>query len=154
KVKLRRQALDWLRADLAAWSKAVENDPPRELVGVIKTLRGWEADAVLALVRDEPGLANLPEAEQADFRTLWSGVDRLIEKSVNGVAESVPGGDPGGNASELVITAYSMYDVRHHFLSARLFELAFSRDPGLVENRQSLHRYNAACAAALAGCGQ
>jgi serine/threonine-protein kinase len=38
--------------------------------------------------------------------------------------------------------------------AARLFGEAFTRQPALAEDLQAAHRYNAACAAALAGCGQ
>jgi serine/threonine-protein kinase len=38
--------------------------------------------------------------------------------------------------------------------SARLFEKAFTDRPQLADDVPAAHRYNAACAAALAGCGQ
>jgi tetratricopeptide (TPR) repeat protein len=38
--------------------------------------------------------------------------------------------------------------------AARLYEEAFAADPKLAEDPSSSNRYNAACAAALAGCGQ
>jgi hypothetical protein len=39
-------------------------------------------------------------------------------------------------------------------IPARLWGKALAADPGLAEDRKSGHRCNAACAAALAGCGQ
>lgn len=38
--------------------------------------------------------------------------------------------------------------------AASLFEKAFTDRPQLADDMQAAHRYNAACAAALAGCGQ
>jgi tetratricopeptide (TPR) repeat protein len=38
--------------------------------------------------------------------------------------------------------------------AARLYEGAFAADPKLLDDLSAAHRYNAACAAALAGCGQ
>jgi serine/threonine protein kinase/Flp pilus assembly protein TadD len=38
--------------------------------------------------------------------------------------------------------------------AARFYEEAFTAEPKLAENLQAFHRYNAACAAALAACGQ
>jgi serine/threonine-protein kinase len=38
--------------------------------------------------------------------------------------------------------------------AVRFYEEAFTAEPGLVGDRPSDRRYNAACAAALAGCGQ
>src|SRR5262249_5887295 len=50
KVALRRQALDWLRADLAAWARATDRTP------VPRTLKRWRQDADLAGVRDREEL--------------------------------------------------------------------------------------------------
>jgi serine/threonine-protein kinase len=74
RAQLRRQALDWLRADLAAWAKV----PDRALAQ--KTLRPWQHDADLAGVRDEEALAKLPQAESEGWRQLWSGVAELLRK--------------------------------------------------------------------------
>ena len=41
-----------------------------------------------------------------------------------------------------------------HAASARLFAEALANDPKLADDRQAQHRYNAACAAALAASGQ
>jgi tetratricopeptide (TPR) repeat protein len=38
--------------------------------------------------------------------------------------------------------------------STRFFEEAFAAEPALADDHQKEHRYNAACAAAMAGCGQ
>jgi serine/threonine-protein kinase len=41
-----------------------------------------------------------------------------------------------------------------HAAAARLYADAFAADPKLADPRRTMHRYHAACAAALAGCGQ
>jgi serine/threonine-protein kinase len=41
-----------------------------------------------------------------------------------------------------------------HAAAARLYEAAFAAKPELVDDLAAAHRYNAACAAALAGCGK
>jgi serine/threonine-protein kinase len=38
--------------------------------------------------------------------------------------------------------------------AARFYAEGFAAQPQLAEDRRTIHRYNAACAAALAGCGQ
>jgi tetratricopeptide (TPR) repeat protein len=43
---------------------------------------------------------------------------------------------------------------RLYAASARFYEEAFAAEPKLAEDLGAQHRYNAACAAALAGCGQ
>jgi tetratricopeptide (TPR) repeat protein len=80
RVKLRQQARDWLKAELAAWTGVLDRDAKAgELVA--KTLRHWKADSDLAGVRDAEGLAKLPEAERTSWRALWDDVDRLITRA-------------------------------------------------------------------------
>jgi hypothetical protein len=43
---------------------------------------------------------------------------------------------------------------RRYRSAARLDAEAFAAQPGLADDLQAVHRYNAACSAALAGCGQ
>ena len=50
--------------------------------------------------------------------------------------------------------AYRAYEVSRFALSARLYGEALANAPGLGGDRRAQHAYNAACAAALAGCGQ
>jgi tetratricopeptide (TPR) repeat protein len=66
--RLRRQALGWLRADLAAWVRS----PNRALAR--RALVRWQRDAGLAGVRDERALAALPSDERAEWDQLWAGV--------------------------------------------------------------------------------
>jgi tetratricopeptide (TPR) repeat protein/tRNA A-37 threonylcarbamoyl transferase component Bud32 len=82
RVKLREQALGWLRADLAAWAKVLDggNEPARKQL-VAKTLAHWKGDADLAGIRDEAALAKLPEAEREAFRSLWADVEELRAKA-------------------------------------------------------------------------
>jgi tetratricopeptide (TPR) repeat protein len=43
---------------------------------------------------------------------------------------------------------------RHNAAAARFYAEAFAAEPKLAQDLRAQHRYNAACAAALAGCGQ
>jgi serine/threonine protein kinase len=80
KVKLRRQALDWLNAELAAWSKILESGAPQARPVVASTLKHWKEDADLAGVRDDAALAKLPQEERAACKQLWGDVDGLLSK--------------------------------------------------------------------------
>jgi eukaryotic-like serine/threonine-protein kinase len=82
RVKLREQALGWLRDDLAAWAKVLDggNEPGRKQA-VARTLAHWKEDADLAGIRDEGAWAKLPEQEREGFRTLWADLDRLLAKA-------------------------------------------------------------------------
>ncbi len=74
RASLRRQALDWLRADLALWRKQLES------AAVQKALRHWRHDTDLAGIRDAAALANLPADEQKAFNQLWADVSALLKK--------------------------------------------------------------------------
>ena len=81
KPKFRRQALDWLKAELAAWAKVLEGGPAEVKATIAPTLEHWTADADLAGIRDEKELAKLSEKERADFKQLWKDVDQLLTKA-------------------------------------------------------------------------
>jgi tetratricopeptide (TPR) repeat protein len=81
RARLRRQALEWLRADLAAWTRAVEKGPPQAGPQVQSTLRHWQEDPDLAGLRDPEALAQLPEAGRAACRLLWADVDALLKRA-------------------------------------------------------------------------
>src|SRR5262249_33663616 len=51
-ARLRRQALDWLRADLAWASGRLEGGTPLDRAGLDATLRRWQTDPALAGVRE------------------------------------------------------------------------------------------------------
>jgi tetratricopeptide (TPR) repeat protein len=81
RVRLRRQALDWLRADLAHWAREGEKPEPKARALVGQTMQHWRKDRDLAGVRDQEGLAKLPEAERAEWRKLWAEVEALLQRS-------------------------------------------------------------------------
>jgi tetratricopeptide (TPR) repeat protein len=83
---LRTQARDWLRAELAAWSKLIESGPPQARPVIVKTLRHWKADSDLAGIRDESELKKLHEGEQTACRALWADVDAVLGKARIGTA--------------------------------------------------------------------
>jgi tetratricopeptide (TPR) repeat protein len=60
---------------------------------------------------------------------------------------------PSG-AAETLRFAQLCYDKKCHGASARLWSEAFQVQPKLADDMQAQHRYNAACAAALASAGQ
>jgi serine/threonine-protein kinase len=80
RAKLRAQALDWLRADRAAWAKALDG-APQERDHAALVLRHWQRDPDLAGVRDPEGLAKLPEIERMAWRDLWTDVDALLKRA-------------------------------------------------------------------------
>ena len=78
-----RQALDWLRAELAQCANAVSTSQPDSRPPLLDRLRHWQRNRDLAGVRDEESLAKLSDAEQQSWREFWSEVETLIEKAAN-----------------------------------------------------------------------
>jgi hypothetical protein len=81
KARWRRQVIDWLRADLAAWRNESSRGGPDVLEEIDRTLHHWQLDSDLAGVRDDAELASLSDDEQAECRQLWSDVAALLSSS-------------------------------------------------------------------------
>ena len=81
KAKLRRQALEWLKAERAVLAKLLESSPPEAKASIAQTLKHWQEDTDLASVRGDKGIQALPEADRAAWRTLWADVSALLEKA-------------------------------------------------------------------------
>ncbi len=73
RVRLRRQALDWLRAGLELATRLSEEGIP-----VDWSLATWQTDAALASVREPDALASLPDAEREQWQRLWKDVAAQI----------------------------------------------------------------------------
>jgi serine/threonine-protein kinase len=81
RARLRRQALGWLREDLAARRERLAGPDAAARPAAQGALRRWREDADLAGVRDAEALAQLPEAERDEWRKLWADVDALLPKA-------------------------------------------------------------------------
>jgi tetratricopeptide (TPR) repeat protein len=81
RARLRQQALDWLRADLALWSKQADNPMPQARALVQQTLRHWQQDTDFAGVRSPDALQKLPQAEREAWQTLWQDVDKALARA-------------------------------------------------------------------------
>src|SRR5207244_1277834 len=78
RTRLRRQALDWLAAEFAAWKKLA--DKPTEHQKIRQKMQHWKTDTDFACVRDAAALAKLPEAERAAWQKLWADVAALQKR--------------------------------------------------------------------------
>jgi Tfp pilus assembly protein PilF len=90
RTRWRRQALEWLDADLAAWSKALKNGPPPPRQIIAQKLQDWKVDPDLAGLRDRGALARIPEEEQKACRALWARVDALLARTSQGTSPRGP----------------------------------------------------------------
>lgn len=77
RASLRRQALDWLRAELAALTRFPK---PPQSPAALQQLLHWQTDPDLAEVRDPAALAQLPDADRTDWQKLWADAAELQRK--------------------------------------------------------------------------
>jgi serine/threonine-protein kinase len=75
RARWRAQALDWLRADLAAYRQAMDKQPEKAH-RVQERMQHWQQDNDFAGVRGD-GLTKLPEAERREWQHLWDEVEAL-----------------------------------------------------------------------------
>jgi hypothetical protein len=73
--------MDWLNADVAAWSKILATCPPEVRQSITQTLQHWKADTNLTGIRDPAATAKLPREEQKACAPLWAEVDALLKKA-------------------------------------------------------------------------
>jgi serine/threonine-protein kinase len=79
--RLRRQALDWLRAELEACRRLLDKELDKTRAGVTQRLKHWLADPDFAGVRGKAALDNLPEAERHAWRNLWTDVGETLPRA-------------------------------------------------------------------------
>jgi tetratricopeptide (TPR) repeat protein len=80
RARLRQQALEWLRADLALWSKQTDSNNPQARAAIRQTLQHWRTDADFTGVREAAAIEKLPDEERQAWQKLWADVDALPKK--------------------------------------------------------------------------
>jgi serine/threonine-protein kinase len=80
RMRWRRQAREWLRADLAAWAKTLESESQasRDLAKEMLTL--WLVEPDVSRLREPGALMNLPAEEREGWTLLWREVRLTLEK--------------------------------------------------------------------------
>jgi tetratricopeptide (TPR) repeat protein len=90
RTRLRRQAMDWLRADLALCTRRLKGaDEPFRAV-VRQRLERWQREPDLAGLREAAALARLSPGEREAWGALWADVAALV-KQVKATAQKSPG---------------------------------------------------------------
>ncbi len=84
-VRWRKQALEWLRADLKAYGELLPVRDPKARQRLAAWLRSWQYERALAGLRDATTFADLPAAEQESWKQLWAKVQALLAKA--GIAD-------------------------------------------------------------------
>src|SRR5262249_11806842 len=80
-VMLRRQALRWLRADLALWVQELDSTHPEAPGAVQQALQRWQQDTGLAGVRTQEALARLPAEDCQAWLALWVEVASHVQQA-------------------------------------------------------------------------
>jgi tetratricopeptide (TPR) repeat protein/serine/threonine protein kinase len=80
RARLRRQALEWLRASLGAYRKTLTR-LPKDKPAIAVQVQQWLTSPALAGARDPSSLAKLPEAERGDWQRLWDEVSALLQQA-------------------------------------------------------------------------
>jgi serine/threonine-protein kinase len=79
RARWRKQAIDWLQADLKAQRGQLESHRPGAAGQARQALRHWQQDADLAGLRDPPAIAELPAVEREACQKLWADVAALLK---------------------------------------------------------------------------
>jgi serine/threonine-protein kinase len=77
----RRQAREWLRADLTAWVRQLDSDTAKVRGEVRKVLTDWREDPDLACVRDPSELEKLAADERTEYLALWAEVTAVLART-------------------------------------------------------------------------
>jgi serine/threonine-protein kinase len=78
----RKQARDWLRADLAVWAKALDGGSRSARIQVRRMLSHWQTDPDLAGLRDASALESLSAEERRECLELWHEVGDLLRRAL------------------------------------------------------------------------
>jgi serine/threonine-protein kinase len=79
-TRWRKQAVEWLRADLTAYGNLVEGGEPEDLRLARQRMRHWQRDPDLDGLRDPAALARLPAVDRQACQRLWAEVRVLLAR--------------------------------------------------------------------------
>jgi serine/threonine-protein kinase len=84
RARWRRQARDWLRADLAVWAGTLDAGLRGARTLVRSLLMHWQADPDLAGLREARALEKLSVEEKKQWLALWKEVEALLGRATFG----------------------------------------------------------------------
>jgi hypothetical protein len=81
RMRWRKQALDWLQADLVVWTSTLSSGsrPARDFAK--KMLTHWQIDPDLAGLREPSELEKLSADERREWLALWNEVGAVLERA-------------------------------------------------------------------------
>jgi tetratricopeptide (TPR) repeat protein len=81
RAALRRQALDWLRADLEAYRRLLDKEPDKAGPLVRERMQHWQQDKGFVGMRGADALAELREVERSAWQQLWADVTDMLNRA-------------------------------------------------------------------------
>jgi serine/threonine-protein kinase len=81
RTRWRKQARDWLQADLALWTKTLDSGSPAARDRAKRMLMRWRDDQGLAGLRDSSALGKLSPQERQECLALWQEVGDLLKRT-------------------------------------------------------------------------
>jgi serine/threonine protein kinase/Flp pilus assembly protein TadD len=121
RARLRRQAHDWLRANLLAWGRILEKQPEQARAHLERPC-AWLQDHDYDGVRGN-ALTKLPEAEEKAWRQLWADADQFVARVKS----------PYG--------AWSSPELKRRLDDLSALLRSNPREAGLLEQRAGLYAY-------------
>ena len=96
----RKQALDWLRADLDSLARHALGTEPSNRELVKRILMNWQIEPALAMLRDPAALEKLSPSERQECQSFWRDLNTLLERTKARTARSGASG-PGTSDSKM-----------------------------------------------------
>ena len=81
RTRWRKQARDWLEADLAMWSQTLGNGSHSARILVRRLMVYWQTDLDLAGIREPGSLEKLTEEERKECVALWEAVASVLGRA-------------------------------------------------------------------------
>ena len=81
RTRWRKQAREWLKADLAAWARKIDSGAAADRALVQEKLTAWRADPDLSGLRQPGALDRVSVEERKEWLALWKGIDDLLARA-------------------------------------------------------------------------
>jgi tetratricopeptide (TPR) repeat protein/tRNA A-37 threonylcarbamoyl transferase component Bud32 len=87
RARHRRQAIDWLLADLKAYRQMIEKSASKAGPMIAQRMQHWLQDDNFAGVRGAGSLGKLPEVERKEWQKLWEEVEAMRQRAAQKSAD-------------------------------------------------------------------